>query len=168
MRIYLIHHGNAVNTGTASFEEDARRPLSVKGHDKILMVANGLKSLGVKPNLIISSPHLRSVQTAQILKKVLKCREKLAINPALVSPGNADDIIGEIVEKYIVDELLLVGYEPCLSTLIGTLAAGIPNLLGTMKYGGVCCLSIDDLRIQRVAILDWLLTPKILSRINSA
>ena len=166
MRIYLIHHGNAANAGTANFEEVAQRPLSVKGHDKMIMIASALKTLGVKPNLIVTSPYVHSVQTAQILKKVLKCREELAINHALVPLGNADDLIGDINEKFNVDELLLVGHEPCLSSLIGILTAGTPNLLVTLKYGWVCCLSIDDLRMQRVAIMEWLLTPKILSRIG--
>jgi phosphohistidine phosphatase len=166
MRIYLIHHGNAASAGTASFEEDAQRPLSVKGHDKMIMIACALKNLGVRPNLIATSPYVHSVQTAKILKKVLEWREELSINDALVPLGNADDLIGEINEKYSVDDLFLVGHEPCLSSLIGILTAGTPNLLVALKYVGVCCLSIDDLRVQRVAVLDWLLTPKILSQIS--
>jgi phosphohistidine phosphatase len=165
MKIYLIRHSNAVDMAAADFENDAQRPLSVKGHDKMIMIACALKNLGVKPNIIVSSPYARAVESAKILKKVLECRKDLAINNALVPLGNASGIIGEINEKYNVDELVLVGHEPCLGELVGMLAAGAPDILVNLKYGGVCCLSIDDLRVQRLAILEWLLTPKILSHI---
>ena len=165
MKIYLIRHGNASDMGTADVEEDAQRPLSVKGHDKMIMIATALKNLGVKPNMIVSSPYARAVQTAKILKKVLGCRRDLAISDALVPQGDAGGIIGEISEKYLVDELILVGHEPSLSGLIGMLTAGAPDILVNLKYGGACCLSIDDLRVLHVAALEWLLTPKILSRI---
>jgi phosphohistidine phosphatase len=166
MRIYLIRHGNAVDTGTADFDEDAQRLLSEKGREKMKNIACALKNLGVKPNLIVSSPYVRAEQTAQILKKVLECKRDFALSDALVPLGNPGDILGEINEKYNVDELILVGHEPCLSVLIGMLISGAPDILITLKYGSVCCLSVDNLRMQRVAVMEWLLTPKILSRIR--
>jgi phosphohistidine phosphatase len=60
--------------GTADFEEDDQRPLSERGHEKMKNIACSLKTLGVKPDLIVSSPYVRAVQTAQILKKVLECK----------------------------------------------------------------------------------------------
>jgi phosphohistidine phosphatase len=165
MRIYLIRHSNAVDIEAADLEPDDQRPLSEKGREKMKNIALALKALGVKPNLIVSSPYVRAEQSAQILKKVLECKKDLAINESLVPLGNANNIIGEINEKYSVDELILVGHEPCLSGLIGVLVTSAPEILITLKYGGVCCLSVDDLRMQRVAAMEWLLTPKILSTI---
>jgi len=163
MRIYLIRHSNAVEMGTSDFEEDAQRPLTERGREKMKNIARALKELGIQPNLIVSSPYVRAVQTAQILKRVLECKKDLSICDALVPLGNASDIFGEINEKYNVDDLILVGHEPCLSVLIGMLTSGTPDILIALKYGGICCLSIDDLRLQRMAVLEWLLTPKILS-----
>jgi len=82
-----------------------------------------------------------------------------------VPMGNPDDIIGEINGKYSVDELVLVGHEPCLSNLVSPLVAGKPDLAIDIKKGGVCCLAFTDLHIERKAILEWLLTPKILSEL---
>jgi len=81
-----------------------------------------------------------------------------------VPAGKADEIISEIVENYLVDELVIIGHEPCLSLLISTLTVANPNpdLAISIKKGGACCLSADDLRIQRRAAIEWLLTPKIL------
>jgi phosphohistidine phosphatase len=129
-------------------------------------IASALKNLGVKPDLIVSSPYARARQTAEILAKVLKYKKELAFNDALVPMGNAENIIGEINEKYSVDELVLVGHEPCFSVLIGTLTAGNPELAVNLKKGGVCCLSADDLHLGRKAVLEWLLTPKILIELS--
>ena len=79
---------------------------------------------------------------------------------------DADRIIGEINEKYSVDELMLVGHEPCLANLVGVLTASTPGIELDLKKGGVCCLSADDLKVERKAVLEWLLTPKILSRLE--
>ena len=165
MKIYLIRHSNAVDPGTPDYEDDSLRPLTEKGRDKMKDIASALKELDVKPDLIVSSPYVRAQQTAEILAKVLKYKQELAFSEALVPMGNADNIIGEINEKYSVDELVLVGHEPCLSVLIGTLIAGNPELTINLKNGGVCCLSSDDLHTERKAVMEWLLTPKILSEL---
>jgi len=165
MRIYLIRHSNAVDPGTPGYEDDSLRPLTEKGRDKMKKIAAALKELDIEPDLIVSSPYARARQTAEILAKVLKYKHELVFNEMLVPMGNPDNIIGEINEKYSVDELILVGHEPCFSVLVGTLVAGNPDLAFNIKNGGVCCLSSDDLHTDRKAVLDWLLTPKILTEL---
>ena len=165
MKLYLVRHSNAVEPGTPEYDDDSLRPLTEKGRDKMKEIASALKNLDVKPDLIVSSPYVRARQTAEILVKVLKYKQDLMFSDALIPMGSADDIIGEINEKYHVDELMLVGHEPCLSVLIGTLTAGNPDLAIDLKKGGVCCLSSDDLRTDRRAVLEWHLTPKILTRL---
>jgi len=165
MKIYLIRHSNAVDPGTPGYEDDSTRPLTEKGRDKMKDIASALKGLDLQPDIIVSSPYVRAQQTAEILAKVLKYKKELAFSDALVPMGNADNIIGEINEKYAVDELVLVGHEPCLSTLISTLTAGNPDLAINIKNGGVCCLSSRDLHTERKAVLEWLLTPKILTEL---
>lgn len=166
MKIYLIRHSNAVDPGTPGYEDDSLRPLTEKGRDKMKKIASAIKGLDVKPDLIVSSPYVRARQTAEILAKVLKYKKDLAFNDALVPMGSTDDIVGEINEKYAVDELVLVGHEPCFSALIGALTARTPDLSINLKNGGVCCLSSDDLHAERKAVLEWLLTPKILSELS--
>lgn len=166
MKLYLIRHSNAVDPGTPGYEDDSARPLTEKGRDKMKEIAFALKALELKPDLIVSSPYVRARETAEILAKVLKYRQELSFNDALVPSGSADQIIGEINEKYSVDELVLVGHEPCLGSLVGALTAGNPDLSIDLKKGGVCCLSADDLRTERRAVLEWLLTPKLLSRLE--
>ncbi len=166
MKLYLIRHSNAVDPGMPEYEDDSQRPLSEKGREKMRKIASALQELGVQPDLILSSPFERAAQTAEILTKRLKYKGELAFSDFLVPTGNSDALIGEINEKYSVDELILVGHEPSLSALVGTLTAGNSEISVNFKNGSVCCLSADDLHVERKAILEWLLTPKILSKLS--
>src|SRR6266498_4537985 len=166
MRIYLVRHSNAVDPGTPGYEDDSQRPLTEKGRDKMNQIASALKKMNLKTDLIVSSPYVRARQTAEILAKLLKYKRSIAFSDALIPVGNTDEIIGEINEKYDVDELVLVSHEPFISNLIGTLTAGNPDITINIKNGGVCCLSADDLHVERTAILEWFLTPKILSALS--
>lgn len=164
MKIYLVRHGIAEEPDGSSVQGDSQRPLTDKGRDKINKIARALKTLDVKPDLILSSPFVRAEQTATILAKEFACKKRLKFSDLLVPTGKAEDIIAEIKQNCMVDELVIVSHEPCLSLLISTLVAGRPELAVNIKKGGVCCLLADDLRIEPRATLEWLVTPKILLR----
>ncbi|MFZ5883174.1 MAG: phosphohistidine phosphatase SixA [Chloroflexota bacterium] len=163
MKLYLVRH--AIAEDSAEYEDDSLRPLTEKGRDKMKKIAAALRELGVAPDLIVSSPYLRASQTAAILAKELKYKEELTYSEALTPMSEPDVMIGEINEKYTVDELMLVGHEPSLSALAGVLLTGSAEIAINLKKGGVCCLSADNLRHDRKAALEWLITPKISTRI---
>src|SRR5215831_18400087 len=166
MKIYLIRHGIAYEPDTPGYEDDTQRPLTEKGRDKMKKIAAALNKLGVKPDFILSSPYIRAKQTAEIVAKALKYKkDKLVYSNLLTPMGQSEPILAEITEKYMGDELAIVGHEPCLSSLASALSAGSPDLAINIKNGGVCCLSADDLHVERKATLDWLLTPKISTRL---
>ena len=166
MKLYLIRHSNAVELGEADYADDSQRPLTEKGCEKMESIAAALNRTGVQPDLIVSSPYVRARQTAEILAQGLQYNREIELNEALIPMGEAEALIGEINEKYAVQELVLVGHEPSLSVLIGTLTSGNPDMAITLKKGSVCCLEADDLRVERKASLEWLLTPKILSALS--
>jgi len=164
MKLYLVRH--AIAEDLTNQEDDSLRPLTEKGREKMKRIAQALEELGVQPDLIVSSPYVRASQTASILAKELNYKEELAYSDFLVPMAEPDDMIGEINEKFSVDELMLVGHEPNLSSLASVLLAGSPDLSINFKKGGVCCLSVDDLHYDRKATLEWLVTPKISTRVS--
>ena len=166
MKLYLVRHAIAENAGTAAYEDDSLRPLTDKGREKMKKIASALKDIRVSPDLIVSSPYVRASQTASILAKELKYKEEITYSNSLVPMGEPNDMIGEINEKYSVDELMLVGHEPNLSTLMSVLLAGNPDISINLKKGGVCCLSVDNLHYDRKAVLEWLITPKISVKVS--
>lgn len=162
MNLYLIRHAIAVDPVSPGYEDDNLRPLTEKGSEKMVNIARGLKALEVHFDLILTSPIVRAQDTAQILLKVLKLKKgQLIISENLLPTGSADQLIGEINEKYsTLDSLAIVGHEPNLSTLISLLVAGDSALSINMKKGGVCYLSADNLSHERRATLEWLMMPK--------
>ncbi len=160
MKIYLIRHGIAEELDGPGVEVDSQRTLTAQGRDKINKIARALKTLDIKPDLILSSPYVRAEQTAAILAKEFDIKEKLKFSDLLFPDGKAEAIISEIAENYMTDELVIVGHEPCLSSLISTLTAGHPDLAVNIKKGGVCCLLVNDFRTEPRATLEWLVTPK--------
>ena len=167
MNLYMIRHAIAVDEATSDYASDSERPLTDKGRKKMRQIARALRHLGVEFDLILSSPYLRACQTAEILADVFKMKDKLVFSDNLIPLGNPELLIGEINENHAVDSLAIVGHEPHLSSLIGLLTAESARLEITLKKGGVCHLSADDLHHQdHRATLEWLLTPGILMEIN--
>ena len=166
MNLYIIRHAIAVDEGTPEYEDDSLRPLTDKGRKKMRQIAKGLRALGVDFELILSSPYDRSKETAEILADVFKVKADVAFSDNLVPMGDPDLLIAEMNEKYNATSMALVGHEPFLSALIGLLVSENANIDMTLKKGGVCRLSIDDLHHTRKATLEWLLTPGILVEIS--
>jgi len=158
MNLYLIRHAIAVE----EYEEDSLRPLTDKGKKKMRQIAKGLRALGVELDLILSSPYVRAAETAEILADVFKMKKEIKLSENLVPMGDPDLLIAEMNEKYAADSIALVGHEPFMTSLIGLLISENSSVDITLKKGGVCSLSADDLHHTRKATMDWLLTPGIL------
>ena len=159
MNLYLIRHAIAEEENPSG--EDSQRELTDKGAKKMRLIAKGLRTLGVDFDLIVSSPYIRAVQTAEILSEVFK-KKKFVLSDHLMPMGDIDLLIAEINEKYSVNSLAIVGHEPYLSTFVSLLTTGGTPIEMTFKKGGVCHLSTDDMHHTRKATLEWLLTPGVL------
>lgn len=166
MNLYIIRHAIAVDEGSPEYEEDSQRPLTDKGKKKMRQIAKGLRVLGVDFDLILSSPYVRAKETAKILADVFKIKTDVAFSENLIPMGDPDLLIAEMNEKYSANSVALVGHEPHLTTLIGLLVSDNAGMDMTLKKGGVCRLSTDDLHHTRKATLEWLLTPGILVEIG--
>ena len=71
--LVLIRHAHALPTYQARVDCDALRPLSPEGQQKAAFTATRLAQLALKPNLIVTSPLVRAVQTAEIIAQALSC-----------------------------------------------------------------------------------------------
>jgi phosphohistidine phosphatase len=166
MDLYIIRHAIAVDEATSDYE-DSERPLTDKGRKKMRQIARSLRNLGVELDLILSSPYVRARETAEILANVFKLRERIVFSDNLIPLQRPELLISEINEKHHVDSLALVGHEPHLSSLIGQLVSEDSKVEITLKKGGVCYLTADNLHHHdHPATLEWLLTPGILMKIG--
>jgi len=161
MNLYLFRHGIAVERGLPEYEDDSQRPLTPKGAARIHKIAQSMKRMGVKFDLVLASPYMRAQQTAQIVASFYDIEKRLKLSENLLPTATPAALIGEMHEFY-ADALsvLVVGHEPFLGALAGTLLAGDETLALTFKKGGLGKFSIDELVPGRCATLDWLITPK--------
>ena len=166
MNLYIVRHAIAVQRGTPGYDDDSQRPLTDKGRKKMKRISKGLQQLGVEFDTILTSPYVRARDTAKILANEYGMEEKIFFTDNLIPPGDFDELINEIHEKYNVNNLALVGHEPMLSHFISFLATGNTDMALTLKKGGVCLLTADDLRQDHRANLQWLLTPAIMVEVS--
>ena len=161
MNLYLLRHGLAVEPGSPGYARDADRPLLPKGERKLRKTARALVALGLRFDMIFSSPYLRARQTAAIVAEPFELQSKIEFVDAL-TPGSSPRSTVEMLRHAgrSLENVLLVGHEPHLSSLISLLVGGSTEFSVVMKKGGLCKLSVESLLAGRCASLHWLLTAK--------
>jgi phosphohistidine phosphatase len=157
MELYILRHGISVERGTPGYKKDSERPLTPEGEEKMHQIADAMRGMDLKFDLILSSPYSRADRTAKIVAGELD--EEVSYSDHLVPGGNALELIGEINDER-PQRVLLVGHEPDLSSLVSVLTTGGSDARIELKKGGLCKLTTDKLIFGQCAILNWLLTPK--------
>jgi phosphohistidine phosphatase len=156
MKLYLVRHAAAVDKGTAITEE--HRYLTSEGRAFFRKTARTMLKRGLEPGLILTSPLVRAVQTAEILAQSLEYIGPLVVTDVL-APGF--DVAG--LEKLLaayrnVDELVLVGHEPDLGGVAAALLASPAGI--SLKKGAAIKLKIDGNSLGARAVFKWLAVGK--------
>jgi phosphohistidine phosphatase len=160
MKLYLVRHATAMDGIGGNVRTDAERPLINKGRAEARDVAISLKKLGVRPDLLLSSPLVRARQTAQIFAEVFDIKEdKIQLTESLAPGGRADELYKEITKEKRAGEVCLFGHEPDMGVLAQTLLSAALSI--PFKKAGVCRIDIYDCPPTSPGTLKWLITPKI-------
>lgn len=169
MILYIVRHAIAEQRQDSnSGADDSQRPLTDPGRKKFRKIARGLQEMGVQIGTILTSPYLRAADTATILQKELGLKKDQLVTVDELKPGaDGGRLMSRIGKDYgKLESIALVGHEPDLSRLISVLISGDPSLAITLKKGGVCCLSADNLHYGRCATLEWLMAPAQLTELT--
>ena len=157
MQIYIIRHGIAALRETWD-KPDEERPLTKKGRKKTRQIARGLRAMGVQPTRLYTSPLLRALETAEIMKKRLKL-EHLQETELLSGDAEPAAMIPLLNEHDNDAAIALVGHEPHLSELLCYLLAGDDRYFATFKKGGVALIEGEAPIKPGSLMLRWLLEP---------
>jgi phosphohistidine phosphatase SixA len=123
-RLYLMRHGHAPSPADAGVKTDALRPLSEKGRRDARRMAEEIVKRGGKPALVLHSPLLRAVQTAQAAAAVLKT-EALSF-PPLDNTLPPDAALERLRARAgAADDVLAVGHQPQIGEIATLLTADI-------------------------------------------
>lgn len=69
--LIIVRHANALSGWEARVNTDAERPLSPEGIQKAAQTAQALKARAIAPDIILTSPLLRAVQTADTISQTI-------------------------------------------------------------------------------------------------
>jgi phosphohistidine phosphatase len=161
--LYLVRHGIAEERGDA-WPDDSKRPLTANGVARLRKEARGLVRLGISFDAILTSPFVRTRQTAEILAAAFDPRPHLTPTEALTPDGSYAAVIAEVAKQARRSKIALVGHEPG----IGELAA---RLIGSrhpipFKKGAICCIEVDALPPAGPGALLWFVTPRLLRSVK--
>lgn len=162
MILYIVRHGIAVDRTDPKCPPEPERPLTAKGVQKTRSAALGLKELGVKPDVLITSPYVRAAQTAEIFAEAVGFpTAKIRVSEALKPAANPADIVKEIAHLK-VKEAMCLGHAPHLDQMIAQLV-GARGVFTELKKAGVACL--EQSGTHSVWRLQWLVAPKVLRQL---
>jgi phosphohistidine phosphatase len=161
--LYLIRHAVAEERGDA-WPDDAKRPLSDDGAARMRKAARGLDRLGVTLDVIVTSPLVRTKQTAEIVAGALNPRPPIVTADSLAPDGTFQEVIADLEKQVKRTRIAIVGHEPG----IGEFAARLIGSRHSIEFrkGAVCRIDVDALPPSGPGDLRWLLTPKILRSIR--
>jgi phosphohistidine phosphatase len=158
MEIYLFRHGIAEISGPG--QSDSARALTDQGRKKVAEVIRTARRAAFEPSLIVSSPYLRAVQTAEIAAHELKYRGQVVRTEALVPHGSPEGVWAELRDYRDESAVLLAGHEPLLSHLVAYLLAA-PALRVEMKKAALVRIDVETLGPTPRGTLRWMITPKL-------
>lgn len=162
LELYLIRHGVAAARGQ-DYPDDSKRPLTHRGIARLRKEAKALDALGLQLDHIITSPLVRTKQTADTLAETMKSHPGVSSSDALAPAGTPGAVIQELRKHMRKARIALVGHEPN----IGELAA---RLIGArapidFKKGAVCRIDFEVFPPKGLGQLQWFVTPKMLRKI---
>jgi phosphohistidine phosphatase len=140
MDLFVMRHGRALDA--AAGEPDATRALSDEGRRRLRRAALGLGVLGIEFDLLVHSPLLRAVQTAELLYD--RCRGESRVEAGLArAPDRA--LLQSLADwqQGGAERVALVGHEPWLGELVAWLVTGATNAAASfpLRKGSLVWLS---------------------------
>ena len=158
--LLLVRHAIALDRADAAASglRDADRPLTNKGRGKMQQIALALQEILPAPALLLSSPYLRTRQTATVLAE--HWHRPVQANEHLAPGGNLESLLVQLADHRANGLIVLVGHEPDLSEFIGLLLCGKQHSFVRMKKGGAALLRLDEPLRPGCGELQWLMPPK--------
>ena len=162
--LYLIRHGLAAESGE-QYPDDTKRPLTSRGIQKLKREGKALLALDVMFDVILTSPLVRTRQTAETLASMYRDSPPIVNAPSLAPGGTHNAIIDDLAKQsHRRKKIAIVGHEPGIGELAGRLI-GLRRAI-EFKKGAICRIDVSALPPTGNGQLKWFLTPRILRKIG--
>jgi phosphohistidine phosphatase len=162
MELFIIRHAWAAQRDDSVYPDDSLRPLTEEGRNRFARMVEALVPRGLKPQLIVTSPMLRCLQTAEILAAALGEKTKVVRRKELLPGGDPKHLLAGTEEHASdLDQVAWVGHAPDVGYLAAALI-GLDNGWLEFKKGAIAALGFPGSPELGRGALQWLVTAKIL------
>ena len=139
MRLYLLRHAEAVDHAAS----DAARELTARGLEQARTVGTFCLKHALRPDLILTSPYRRAVQTAELAAAALDQSAQIA--PFLASGMTPETALDELRAYQRFASVMLVGHQPDFGRLIATLLGSRNEAALPVGKASLASLEVDRL-----------------------
>ncbi|MBI4656327.1 MAG: histidine phosphatase family protein [Elusimicrobia bacterium] len=143
----FLRHGHAMTPAESGADSDSRRKLSQRGKEEITSCANKLISIKFNPDLILTSPLVRAMETSKMILSLLNnpCEfltlEELACQTDPVLLMNA--VRPRIINRNFP---VIIGHQPLIGALCGYISGSNPI---DMHTGAFALVKIDREKLKQ-------------------
>ena len=153
MEIYLLRHGAADRNGP-----DADRRLTELGIAEVIEVITQARQSGFNPSLILSSPYMRALDTADLTARLLDYRQDILTAAALIPESTPQSAWDELRLYAGQPSILAVTHEP-LVTAVASWMLGSARTEIEFKTATMARIDIETMTAKPRGVLRWTLKP---------
>lgn len=165
MNLILVRHAIAEDREDFAKKnlEDSLRPLTLKGRKKMIKVLDWVSPHLGDVDMIVSSPYLRAMQTAEIVQSYWN---KIKVDEASeLVPHSVPRAFMKWLQAHAADKknVIAVGHDPHLSLFLSYLLATKNESFIELKKSGIAVVELNSFsQIETTpAQLLWLVQPKL-------
>jgi len=158
MELYLFRHGEAEDAPPG--KPDSSRGLTAKGVERSAAVAKMARDADVTPSLIVSSPYLRAMQTAEAAAKEFGWRGEIVQLPSLVPHGTPEGVWSDLRSFRHEPAIVLAGHEPLMANLAAYLL-NAPGLKVDVKKSAMIRIDMASVGTAPRGVLRWMIVPRL-------
>jgi phosphohistidine phosphatase len=163
MQLFIVRHGIAVDREDPKCPADPDRFLTDEGIEKTRQVAQGVAEVGAAPDLMLTSPYLRALQTAEIFAtQIGYAKQKIKKSDFLLPGAEPLQLFRELAKDKELSVVYVFGHAPHLDDVLAT-ALGTKHHISSLKKAGVAHVELRRL-VPPSGELIWLATPKLLRK----
>lgn len=154
VKLYFLRHGDAEPSHP---DGDEARALTDAGIATLRAAAPIWRRLHLRPDVVLTSPLVRAVQTAELLSSAIDAPAPVVDDR--LRPGACwDDVAAALAALPPAKRVAFVGHEPDFSTIVAELtgAASVK-----MRKGGLACVRFPGAPETGAGEIAWLLDPDI-------
>lgn len=159
MRICVLRHGIADDP--TRDRPDEERALTEAGRRSLTRILSHLASVDLRPDLILSSPYLRAMQTAEIAADCLGYKDDIVTARALEPEADPQAAWDEVRAWRPRSCVLLVSHNP-LCSLLARFLLQSPALSVDFGKAALFCAQVRSAGPQPRCTLEWFLRPSVL------